>query len=162
MKTHEMFEAIVTLGDGSPRESVGLDDVGSCLEVLHVDLHHHVGPREREEVAVSFEVLWMVLELLACSTRNKARPTRESPSEWSSRRRDWSAKRKREGGREATGKGQTSKVGLGETEGLESRPHRPVDDQDALVDCLAQRIKNGASVGLIDGKRRLRRGLVCS
>ena len=47
---------VVGLADAGGVEAVGLNDVGSSLQVLAVDLLHQVRPRQAEQVVVAFQL----------------------------------------------------------------------------------------------------------
>ena len=56
---------VVGLGDGRGAEGVGLDEVGTGLQVLLVDFLDDVGPGEGEQFIVALHVVGMVAEALA-------------------------------------------------------------------------------------------------
>ena len=56
---------VVGLGDGRGAEGVGLDEVGTGLQVLLVDFLDDVGSGEREQLVVALHVMGMVAEALA-------------------------------------------------------------------------------------------------
>ncbi len=56
---------VVTLRHAVGRERVGLDDVGTCQEVVEMDPAHRVGLRDREQLVVAAEVAAVVTEPVA-------------------------------------------------------------------------------------------------
>ena len=59
-----MLHVVVILSNPGSGEGVGLADVGSGLKVLFVDVIDDVGLRQREQIVVSLDGLWVLLELL--------------------------------------------------------------------------------------------------
>ena len=61
---HDVDQPVVGLGDARGGERVGLDDVRAGIEIGAVDREHDVRPDEREQVAVTAQVVRVVLEPL--------------------------------------------------------------------------------------------------
>ena len=57
---HEMLKRIVGLCEHIATERIGLDDVGTRLQILHVDGADHVGTCEDQEVVVPFQRTWVI------------------------------------------------------------------------------------------------------
>ena len=62
---HGVFERVVGLGDARCRERIGLDHVRARLQVGAMRRGNHVGARQRQDIAIAFEVGVVALERLA-------------------------------------------------------------------------------------------------
>jgi len=56
------LHAVIGLGDGGARESVGLDDVGAGLEIAQMDVAHRLRLGQHQEIVVALELLLPVAE----------------------------------------------------------------------------------------------------
>jgi hypothetical protein len=65
----DVLQVVVGLGDARRGEGVGLDDVRARREVGVVDAADHLGPREREQVAVALEIRRVLREAVAAEVR---------------------------------------------------------------------------------------------
>ncbi len=61
----DVFQVVVRHGNGLRAEGIGLDDIGPRLEKFAVHRGDDIGTREDKKIAVTLEVLGMILEPLA-------------------------------------------------------------------------------------------------
>src|SRR5262245_14060893 len=63
--TDDRLQAVIGLGYGGAVETIRLDDVASGLEIGVMNRRDDVGPRQDQQVVVSFEIAGMRLEALS-------------------------------------------------------------------------------------------------
>ena len=50
------------LRHSSSGECIGLDNIRASFHVSTMDLIYHIRPRQRQQIVVPFQILWMVFE----------------------------------------------------------------------------------------------------
>src|SRR3546814_9759058 len=53
---HQMFSAIISLANPIGAESIGGDDIGSCIQIAHRDFFNDLRLRQRQYVIIAFLV----------------------------------------------------------------------------------------------------------
>ena len=61
---HQVLCAVIALRNFGRVESVGLDKVGSSLQVLQMDVQDNIGARKNKHVVVSLQWFGVILEFL--------------------------------------------------------------------------------------------------